>query len=118
VYVCSPLRKGWAMRLWWAGCYKWYQSRPSRLRVQVSVVMRLWWAGVTNDIRADPRGSAYGSACGHRVHGACGPEMEHMAWHMGRHWTYGCALRGEVPGHLPESVCRHMHVRVGLGWGT
>jgi hypothetical protein len=32
---------------------------------------------------------------------ACGPEMGHMAWHMGRHWTYG-----------------HMHVRVGLGWGT
>jgi hypothetical protein len=21
VYVCSPLRKGWAVRLWWAGCY-------------------------------------------------------------------------------------------------
>jgi transposase InsO family protein len=21
VYVCSPLQKGWAVRLWWAGCY-------------------------------------------------------------------------------------------------
>jgi hypothetical protein len=21
VYACSPLRKGWAVRLWWAGCY-------------------------------------------------------------------------------------------------
>jgi hypothetical protein len=21
VYVCSPLRKGWAVRLWWTGCY-------------------------------------------------------------------------------------------------
>jgi hypothetical protein len=22
VYACSPLRKGWAVRLWWAGCYR------------------------------------------------------------------------------------------------
>jgi hypothetical protein len=49
--------------------------------------------GVTNGIRADPRGCM-------RVHGACGPEMGHTAWHMGRHWTYGRALRGEVPGLL------------------
>jgi hypothetical protein len=54
--------------------------------------------GVTNGIRADPRGCAYGSVCGHRAHGACGPEMGHTTWHMGRHWTYGRALRGKVPG--------------------
>jgi hypothetical protein len=36
----------------------------------------------------------YVSVCGHRAHGACGPEMGHTAWHMGRHWTYGRALRG------------------------
>jgi hypothetical protein len=69
-------------------------------------------------IRADPCGCAYGSVCGHRAHGACGPEMGHTAWHMGRHWTYVRALRGKVPGHLLGSLCRHMHVRVGLGWGT
>jgi hypothetical protein len=75
---------------------------------------------VTNGIRADPRDYAYGSVCGHRVHGACGPEMGHTAttWHMGRHWTYSRALRGKVPRHLLGSVCRHMHARVGLGWGT
>jgi hypothetical protein len=73
--------------------------------------------GVPNGIRADPRGCAYGSVCGHRAHGACGPEMGHTAWHMGRHWTYGRALRGKVLGHLLGSVCEHMHVRVGLGWG-
>jgi hypothetical protein len=28
------------------------------------------------------------------------------------------ALRGKVPGHLLGSVCRHIHARVGLGWGT
>jgi hypothetical protein len=71
--------------------------------------------GVTNGIRADPRGCVYGSVCGHRVHGACGPEMGHTTWHMGRHWTYGHALRGKVPGHLLGSVCGHMHARVGLG---
>jgi hypothetical protein len=37
---------------------------------------------------------------------------------MGRHWTYGRALRGKVPGHLLGSVCGHMHLHVGLGWGT
>jgi hypothetical protein len=30
VYVCSPLRKGWAVRLWWAGCYT---RPPQRMRV-------------------------------------------------------------------------------------
>jgi hypothetical protein len=74
--------------------------------------------GVTNGIRAEPHGCAYGSVCGHRAHGACGPEMGHTTWHMGRHWTYGRALRGKVPGHLLESMCGHMHSRVGLGWGT
>jgi hypothetical protein len=49
---------------------------------------------------------------------AHGPEMGHTTWHMGRHWTYGCALRGKVLGYLLESVCGHMHARVGLGWGT
>jgi hypothetical protein len=44
--------------------------------------------------------------------------MGHTAWHMGRHWTYGRAQRGKVPGHLLGSVCGHMHARVGLGWGT
>jgi hypothetical protein len=34
------------------------------------------------------------------AHGACGPEMGHMAWHMGRHRMYGCALRGNIPGHF------------------
>jgi hypothetical protein len=33
--------------------------------------------GITNGIRADPRGCTYGSACGHRAHVACGPEMGH-----------------------------------------
>jgi hypothetical protein len=74
--------------------------------------------GVTNGIRADPRGCAYGSVCVHRAHGACGPEMGHTAWHMGRNWTYVRALRGEVPEHLLGSVCGHMRARVGLGWGT
>jgi hypothetical protein len=40
---------------------------------------------VTNGIRADPCGCAYGSVCAHRAHGACGPKMGHMAWNMGRH---------------------------------
>jgi hypothetical protein len=44
--------------------------------------------------------------------------MGHTAWHMGRRWTYGRALRGKVARHLLGSVCGHMHVRVGLGWGT
>jgi hypothetical protein len=57
--------------------------------------------GVTNGIRADPRGCAYGSVCRHRAHDA-----------------YGRALRGKVPGHLLESVCGHMHAHVGLGSGT
>jgi hypothetical protein len=74
--------------------------------------------GVTNGIRADPHGCAYGWVCGHRVHGACGPEMGHTAWHMGRHWMNVRALRGKVPRHLLESVCGHMHVHVVLGWGT
>jgi hypothetical protein len=76
--------------------------------------------GVTNGIRADPRGCAYMLVSGHRAHVVCGPETGHTAWHMGRHWTYGHALRGKVPGHLLGSVCGHMHVRVrvGLGWGT
>jgi hypothetical protein len=74
--------------------------------------------GVTNGIRADPRGYTYGSVCGHKAHGACGPEMGHTEWHMGRHWTYGRALRGEVHGHLLGSVRGHMHVRVDMGWGT
>jgi hypothetical protein len=34
--------------------------------------------GVTNDIRADPHGCAYGSVCGHRAHGACGPKIENF----------------------------------------
>jgi hypothetical protein len=34
--------------------------------------------------------------CRHRAHGACVPEMGHTTWHMGRHWTYGSALRGKV----------------------
>jgi hypothetical protein len=74
--------------------------------------------GVTNGIRADPRGCAYGSVCGHRAHGACGPEVRHTAWYISRHWMYGRALRGKVPGHLLGSVSGHMHARVGLGWGT
>jgi hypothetical protein len=74
--------------------------------------------GVTNGIKADPRGCAYGLVCRHRAHGACGPEMGHTTWHMGRHWTYGRALRGKVPGHFIGSVCGHMHARVGLGWDT
>jgi hypothetical protein len=74
--------------------------------------------GVTNGIRADLRGCAYGSVCRHRAHGACWPEIKHTACHMGWHWTYGCALRGKVPGHLLGSVYGHMHARVGLGWGT
>jgi hypothetical protein len=41
-----------------------------------------------------------------------------IAWQMGRHWTYGRALRGKVPVHLLGSVCGHMHARVGLGWGA
>jgi hypothetical protein len=61
--------------------------------------------GVTNGIRADPRGCAYGSVCGHRASGACGPEMGHTTWHMGRHWMYGRGLRGKVLGHLLGSVC-------------
>jgi hypothetical protein len=73
--------------------------------------------GVTNGIRADPHGCAYRSVCGHRVHSACGLEMGHTTWHMGRHWTYSRALR-KVPRHLLGSVCRHMHARVGLGWDT
>jgi hypothetical protein len=31
--------------------------------------------GVTNGIRANPRGCVYGSVCGHRANGACGPKM-------------------------------------------
>jgi hypothetical protein len=50
----------------------------------------------------------YGSVCGHRAHGACGPGMGHTTWHMGRHWTYSRALRGKVPGHLLGSMCGHM----------
>jgi hypothetical protein len=74
--------------------------------------------GVTNGIRANHRGCTYGSVCGHRAHGACGPGMGHTACNMGRHWTYGRALIGKVPGHLLGSVCVHMHERVGQGWGT
>jgi hypothetical protein len=74
--------------------------------------------GVTNGIRADSRGGAYGSVSEHGAHGACGPGMGPTSWHMGRHWTYGRALRGKVPRHLLGSVCGHMHARVGLGWGT
>jgi hypothetical protein len=74
--------------------------------------------GVTNGIRADPCGCAYGSVCGHRAHGVCGPEMGHTTWLMDRRWTYNRALRGKVPGHLLGSVCGHMHACVGLGWGT
>jgi hypothetical protein len=74
--------------------------------------------GVTNGIRVDPCGCVYGSVCGHMAHGACGPEMGHTAWHMGRHWTYSLAVRGKVPEHLLGSVCGHMHAHVGLGWGT
>jgi hypothetical protein len=29
--------------------------------------------GVTIGIRADPHSCPYGSVCGHRAHGACGP---------------------------------------------
>jgi hypothetical protein len=32
--------------------------------------------------------------------------------------TYCRVLRGKVLGHLLGLVCRHMHVRVGLGWDT
>jgi hypothetical protein len=74
--------------------------------------------GVTNGIRANPRGCVNGSVCGHSVHGACGHEMGHTTWHMGRHWTYGRALGGKVPKHLLRLMCGHMHARVGLGWGT
>jgi hypothetical protein len=74
--------------------------------------------GVTNGIRADPRGCPYRSVCGERVHGACGSKMGHMAWYTGQHWTYGHThmLRGKVPRQLLGSVCRHMHVHMGLGW--
>jgi hypothetical protein len=82
---------------------------------------RAGWCGfggqcVTNGIKVDPRDCAYGSVCGHRAHGACGPGMGHTTWHMGRHWTYGRVLRGKVPRHLLGSVCRHMHAR-GPGMG-
>jgi hypothetical protein len=50
--------------------------------------------GVTNGIRADPCGCAYGSVCGHRAHGARGAEMGHTACHMGRHWMYSRVIRG------------------------
>jgi hypothetical protein len=92
VYMRSPLRKGWAVRFWWAGCFK--------------------------CIRADPCGCAYGSVCGHRAFGMCGPEMGHTTCHMRRHWTYDRVLRGKVPGHLFGLVYGHMHARVALGWGT
>jgi hypothetical protein len=49
--------------------------------------------GVTNGIRADPRGCAYGSVCGYRAHDACGPEMGHTAWHMGALDVRSCAKR-------------------------
>jgi hypothetical protein len=45
--------------------------------------------GVTSGIRPDPRGCAYGSVCGHSARDACGPDMGHTTWHMGRHWMYG-----------------------------
>ena len=38
--------------------------------------------------------------------------LGHTAWHMGRHWTYGRALRENVPGHLLGSVRGHV-ARVG-----
>jgi hypothetical protein len=113
VYVCSPLRKGWAVRLWWAGCYKGRAGRCGFGR-----------QGVTNGIRADPRGCVYGSVCGHRVHGACGPGMGHMAWHMGQHWMYGRALRGKVSeptlavAHTGQCADIGCMARVGLGWDT
>jgi hypothetical protein len=50
--------------------------------------------GGQGGIRADTRGCAYGSVCEHSAHGVCGPEMGHTPFHMGRHWTYGRALRG------------------------
>jgi hypothetical protein len=34
VYVCWPLQKGWAVRLWWVGCYtnlRWVLESKSRL---------------------------------------------------------------------------------------
>jgi hypothetical protein len=71
--------------------------------------------GVTNGIRADPCGCAYGLVCGHSAHGACGPQMGDTAWHMGRHWREGRAPRGKIPGHLLGSVRGYMHARMGLG---
>ena len=38
------------------------------------------WA-ITNDIRANPHGCAYGLVCGHMAHGACGLCVKHMTWH-------------------------------------
>jgi hypothetical protein len=32
VYVCSPLRKGWAVRLWWAGCYNDKEAIKDKMR--------------------------------------------------------------------------------------
>jgi hypothetical protein len=49
--------------------------------------------GVTNGIRADPHSCAYGLVCGHRAHGVCGPEMGHMAWHMGSEALVGGVLQ-------------------------
>jgi hypothetical protein len=72
---------------------------------------------VTNGVRADPRGCAYGSVCGHMTHGACGLgwDTRHGIWR--RHWTCGRALRGDVPGY--RSVCGDMaHGACGPRWDT
>lgn len=68
---------------------------------------------VTNGMRADSRGCAYGSVCGHLAHGASGFCLRHMAWHMApaldvrMHTKRGC-----VSGHLPIYLCGYMWV----GW--
>jgi len=54
-------RKGWVVRCWGAGCYKWYQSRPSRLRVRVSVRAYGAWRVCA---RVGTHGMAYGAGTG------------------------------------------------------
>ena len=54
-------RKGWAVRCWGAGYYKWYQSRPSRLHVQVSVQAYGAWRVCA---RVGTHGMAYGAGTG------------------------------------------------------
>jgi hypothetical protein len=49
--------------------------------------------------------------CGHRAHGAYGPEMGHTTWHMGWHCMYGHALRGKIPD-ICSGKCADIYMRV------